>query len=438
MMPDFGPPPARARYVPNDIGPSPENWLAPRIEQVSTLITNGFVGTATPFYTDHTGVKYLYGQNVRQNYVDEAGIRYITKSFHDDQSKTRLRTGDILTVQSGHIGVTAVVPPSLDGANCHALIVTRLRKQYANPDFVSQYLNSEIGKARLRGLEVGSTILHINTKDLKKFRIPLPALAEQERIVDFLKTWDRAIETVEALIANARAQKQALMQQLLPQGTTPPKKRLPGFSGEWREVRLGNLVKEVNRDVDWDDEATYKLISVRRRSEGIFHRESLLGHEILTKAMKVALAGDFLISKMQIVHGASALVKADFDGFNISGSYIALVPKDQAKLDIGYFDWYSRTPYFYKLAYISSYGVHIEKMTFNLKSFLKQTILMPPSKAEQAAIVEQLNSAEALIGSYQSQADALRQEKAALMQQLLTGKRRVKLPENSAQESDAA
>ncbi len=270
----------------------------------------------------------------------------------------------------------------------------------------------------------------LNAKAISTLRFLLPPMWEQRAIVETLKTWDHAIEKVEALIANARTQKQALMQQLLPQGTTPPKKRLSGFSGEWQEVRLGNLVKEVSRDVDWDDEATYKLISVRRRSEGIFHRESLRGHEILTKSMKVALAGDFLISKMQIVHGASALVKANFDGFNISGSYIALVPKDQAKLDIEYFDWYSRTPYFYKLAYINSYGVHIEKMTFNLKSFLKQTIMVPQSNAEQSAIVDRLNSAEALIGVYQSQASALRREKAALMQQLLTGKRRVKLPES--------
>src|SRR3546814_7624828 len=46
---------------------------------------------------------------------------------------------------------------------------------------------------------------------------------------------------VEALIANARAQKQALMQQLLPQGTTPPKKRLPGFSGDWREAEFNEV-----------------------------------------------------------------------------------------------------------------------------------------------------------------------------------------------------
>jgi type I restriction enzyme S subunit len=295
----------------------------------------------------------------------------------------------------------------------------------------------QFNKREFERQAVGSTIKTIGLPYFKRLQICYPPYAEQSAIVEIIRTWDRAIETVEALIANARAQKQALMQQLLPQGTTQPKKRLPGFSGVWREVRLGNLVKEVNRDVDWDDDATYKLISVRRRSEGIFHRESLLGHDILTKAMKVALAGDFLISKMQIVHGASALVTADFDGFNISGSYIALVPKDQAKLDIEYFDWYSRTPYFYKLAYISSYGVHIEKMTFNLKSFLKQAILIPPSKAEQSAIVERLNSAEALIAVYRKQADALRQEKAALMQQLLTGKRRVKLPESPKGECEA-
>lgn len=311
-----------------------------------------------------------------------------------------------------------------------------LTKSAADASFLFQNLTARYDE--IRNLSNDGSQKNLSGGLLKALPILLPPPMERESIAAITATWDRAIETVEALIANARAQKQALMQQLLPQGTTPPKERLPGFSGEWREVRLGNLVKEVSRDVEWDDEATYKLISVRRRSEGIFHRESLLGHEILTKAMKVALAGDFLISKMQIVHGASALVKADFDGFNISGSYIALVPKDQATLDIEYFDWYSRTPYFYKLAYISSYGVHIEKMTFNLKSFLKQTILVPPSKAEQSAIVDRLNSAEALIGVYQSQASALRQEKAALMQQLLTGKRRVKLPESPSARSEVA
>ncbi len=268
----------------------------------------------------------------------------------------------------------------------------------------------------------------ISKGQFAKEKVLLPPLPEQQRIAEILSTWDSAIETVEALIANARAQKKALMQSLL-----TGKKRLPGFSGEWMEMAIGDLLREVSRDVEWDDEATYDLISVRRRSEGIFHRESLSGHQILTKSMKVARTGDFLISKMQVVHGASALVRPKFDGFNISGSYIALVPKDSSCLNIEYFDWFSRMPVFRQMAYFSSYGVHIEKMTFSLATFLRQRITLPADVNEQAAIVERLEAAETTIREAQNQAAALREEKSALMQQLLTGKRRVK-----AQESEVA
>src|SRR5690606_15444461 len=132
--------------------PSPLEWAAPRLSEVSTLITNGFVGTATPFYTDNSGVPYLYGTNVRANKIEDNGIRYVTREFHENQSKTALKVGDLLTVQSGHIGETAVVTEQFEGANCHALIVTRLKRNKAYPEFLSYYVNSVIGRARMKGL----------------------------------------------------------------------------------------------------------------------------------------------------------------------------------------------------------------------------------------------------------------------------------------------
>lgn len=426
MILDFGPPPARERYVPNDIGPSPETWLAPRLEQISTLITNGFVGTATPFYTDHTGVKYLYGQNVRQNYVDEDGIRYITKSFHDDQSKTRLRTGDILTVQSGHIGVTAVVPPSLDGANCHALIVTRLRKQYANPDFVSQYLNSEIGKARLRGLEVGSTILHINTKDLKKFRIPLPALAEQERIVELLKTWDRAIETVEALIATARAQKQALTQQLL-----SGKRRLPGFPEPWAWDDFADVfgrVKTKNAEGNTNVltiSAQHGLISQVEYFNKSVASDDVRGYTLLQR-------GDFAYNKSYSDGYPMGAIKSldRYDSGIVSSLYICFRLAKRG-FDHDFFRHYFEAGLFNReIAAIAQEGARNHGLlNVSVVEFF-ETSLHIPQPDEQAAIAKVINTAEAEERAYHAQLTALRQEKAALMQQLLTGKRRVKLPES--------
>ena len=409
----------------------PEGWQEATAEELCGRISVGIVIKPTQYYVNEgRGIRAFRSANIGEGFVRDSDWIYISEEGHEKNKKSALKENDILIVRTGYPGTACLLPERYEGSNCIDIIFARPDPDQVVPSYLCTFTNSEYGKKQVLDGSGGLAQQHFNVGAFKRLKLPLPPLPEQRKIAGILRTWDRAIETVEALIANARAQKQALMQQLLPQGTTPPRKRLPGFSGEWREIRLGDLVEEVSRDVDWDDDATYKLISVRRRSEGIFHRESLSGHEILTKSMKVARAGDFLVSKMQIVHGASALVKQPFDGFSISGSYIALIPKDHAKLDIEFFDWYSRTPYFYKLTYISSYGVHIEKMTFNLKSFLKKTILVPSSKAEQSAIVVQLNSAEALIGEHQQQAAALRREKAALMQQLLTGKRRVKLDDD--------
>jgi type I restriction enzyme S subunit len=157
----------------------------------------------------------------------------------------------------------------------------------------------------------------------------------------------------------------------------------------------------------------------------VFHREDLYGHQILTKTLKHTHAGDFLISKMQVVHGAMALVTPEFDGMQISGSYIALVSKNRTKLDIRFFDWLSRTQDMYRRAYQCSYGVHIEKMTFNFGLFLKELVVMPTSVEEQTMIADAMDIAQSEERWYEGEVERLQSEKKALMQQLLTGNRRV-------------
>ena len=69
-----------------------------------------------------------------------------------------------------------------------------------------------------------------------KWPFDLPPIKEQRRIAEILSTWDKAIAVQEKLVANAKANKKALMQQLL-----TGKKRLPGFKGEWKETSWSTL-----------------------------------------------------------------------------------------------------------------------------------------------------------------------------------------------------
>ncbi|MBN8684407.1 MAG: restriction endonuclease subunit S [Chitinophagales bacterium] len=256
-------------------------------------------------------------------------------------------------------------------------------------------------------------------------RLPcLPPLPEQRAITACLSTWDTAIRKSNQLLAQKELRKKWLMQQLL-----TGKKRLKGFEGAWKEYTYEQLLKVVKRPVEWNDAHLYNLISVRRRSGGIFLREALYGHQIKVKDLRTANEGDFLFSKMQILHGASALVTKEFAGAKISGSYIAVVAKDARLLNMEYFQWYSQLPYFYHQTYVSSYGVHIEKMTFDFDAFLTLEIKLPTLE-EQTAIAHILQTADQEIQLLKARVEKLKEQKKGMMQMLLSGKIRLNIKKN--------
>lgn len=400
----------------------PEGWKEVSLAEVAASpISYGVVQAGEAV---EGGVPCVRVVDMASGRLDPRSMITTTEEISRSYSRTILKEGDILIALRGIIGSAAIAPKELNGCNLTRGIARLSPKaaQYSS-QLLLQALNAPRFKNYIGRQANGSALQEISIATLRKARIAIPPLAEQKRIAEILSIWDRAIEMTEKLIANSEAQKKALMQQLL-----TGKKRLPGFCGEWRAVRYGDVLKEIKRPVRWSDEDTYNLISVRRRSGGAFHRESLRGSDILTKSMHISKSGDFVISKMQILHGASAVIPHAFDGFHISGSYISLVPR-RPDFDIRFIGWVSKTPRFYHQTYISSYGVHIEKMTFILEDFLDWNFLCPPTKAEQGAIADALDAAEVLQADLKRHRGQLLREKAALMQQLLTGKRRVRVAE---------
>lgn len=401
----------RERYTPNDVGPSPLEWKAPRLSEVSTLITNGFVGTATPFYTDITGVPYLYGTNVRANKLETNEIRYVTREFHTAQSKTALKAGDLLTVQSGHIGETAVVTDQFHGANCHALIVTRLKQEKADPHYLCFYVNSEIGRARMKGLEVGSTILHINTKDLKKFRVLLPSLPEQKKIAQILSTWDKAISVTEKLLANSQQQKKALMQQLL-----TGKKRLLDengvrFSGEWVYLTFDNAFIVANKKSTQVKSSDYlQSGSIPIIDQGQSRIAGYCNNLEVYSDVPVIVFGDHTrcVKWIEFVFCPGA------DGTQVIKTSKILEPK------LGYY-------------LLSNTDIPNLGYSRHMRELKEKDFRLPLDIKEQQKIAAVLSAADAEISTLEKKLACLRDEKKALMQQLLTGKRRVKVDEAVAE-----
>lgn len=377
----------------------PSDWEVLRLEDACSHFKSGFGITSENIAEE--GIYPVYGGN---------GLRGFTDTFTHE--------GDFLL-----IGRQGALCGNIQRVSDKVYISEHAIAVQPNSHNNLDYLAYKLEHKNLNRLSESSAQPGLAVEKLLRLKVEFPPLPEQKAIAQVLSTADAAIHTTEKLIAQKELHKKWLMQQLL-----TGKKRLKGFGGEWLEYTFEKLLKVVKRHVKWDDNELYKLISVRRRSGGIFFREALYGHQIKVKDLRDTEVGDFLFSKMQIVHGASALVTKEFEGAKISGSYIATVAKDSKLLNMEFFNWYSQLPYFYHQALISSYGVHIEKMTFDFDTFLQLEMKLP-SIEEQTAIAQVLQAADKEISLLKAKAEKLREQKKGLMQVLLTGKKRLKFQE---------
>jgi type I restriction enzyme S subunit len=203
-------------YKQTEVGEIPEDWGIEPLGKITTLMTNGFVGPVIRHYAKNDdGVLYIQGYNVEENSFNFHGIKYVTEEFHRAHMKSCLREGDLLTIQTGEVGLTTIVPPTLTGSNCHALIISRFDKNTSS-HYVSYYLNSKPGRARLRLIETGTTMKHLNVGDMLYFTVPLPpTLEEQTAIAEILSDMDAEIRAVEEKLSKARAVKAGMMSELL-------------------------------------------------------------------------------------------------------------------------------------------------------------------------------------------------------------------------------
>ena len=398
-------------YKQTAVGIIPQEWEVKRLGSIAKCFSGG---------TPKSESEEMYGGTIPfirsgEIHGDKTAL-YLTDDGLCKSSAKMVNVGDLIFALYGaNSGDCAI--SQINGAINQAILCIR-SLSVINP-FLQPYLELQKDRFIAKYLQGGQG--NLSGEIVCSYTMPVPPMEEQRKIAEILGVWDEAIEKQSRLIEKLELRKRALMQRLLTGRT-----RLPGFTTPWQKVSYSEILKEVKRNMTWNDNEEYDLISVKRRSGGLFHRDRLLGKDIKTKNLRPAKFGDFLISKMQIVHGASGLVTEEFDGMKISGSYIALVAKSREKVDMNFINWYSQTPYFYHQTYVSSYGVHIEKMTFDLESFMSMNIILPPLP-EQKAIAEVLTAANNEIATHRKKLDALRLQKRGLMQQLLTGKTRVKI-----------
>ena len=336
-----------------------------------------------------------------------------------------IRRGDILfnrTNSFALVGKSAVVADDADVVFASYLVRLRV-KELADFRYVGHWFCCAPAQSRMKQLAtLGVSQCNINPTALRRdLSIPLPPKRVQRKVADILGTWDEALEKLDALIAAKERRKKALMQQLL----TGKRRFHEHKASPWRKLQISKVLRCVFRPVQVNEDASLDLVSLRRRCGGLFRRPQVVASEYKTQDLHALMAGDFLVSKRQVVHGAWALVGPEFAGALVSKEYSILINHAPDVFETRFFAWLCKTPRMIHLTRVASTGVHLEKLIFDSDVFLREVIRIPSVLAEQAAVADILDAADAELRLLRKQREAFDLQKRGLMQQLLTGRVRV-------------
>ncbi len=369
-------------------------------DTTNEIFWNGNINWCTP--TDITklnGSKYI-GETVVK--ISDAGLK--------NSSATLLPKGSVIVCTRATIGKAAISVEEISTNQGFKNIIPNDKKVDLEFLYYS-IINSEHELLRLGN---GSTFLEVPKSDFEKFKIPLPPIPEQKAIAQVLSTADTAIHTTEKLIAQKELSKKWLMQQLL-----TGKKRLKGFGGEWKEVPLSEMFSERNETKYFD----LPLLSIGQN--GVYPQDESIKKDTSNddkSKYKRICPGDIGYNTMRMWQGRSAL--SGLEGI-VSPAYTVVTPKKNA--DSLFFSYLFKMPKMTNLFWRNSQGLVDDTLNCKYKDFSIVRAVLPQTKEEQTAIAQVLQAADKEISLLKAKAEKLREQKKGLMQQLLTGKVRLKI-----------
>ncbi|MEK8024549.1 restriction endonuclease subunit S [Pseudaquabacterium rugosum] len=416
----------------------PEGWHSSTLGEIARITSGGTPDRSEPSYWGGD-VPWVTTGEIQFNTITDTAEK-ITAAGLKNSSAKLFPPGTLLMAMYGQ-GKTRgqVAKLGIEAATNQACAAIHLHDG-CSPDFFFQLLTSQY--TTIRELGNAGTQQNLSGGILKAVTVAVPPLDEQRRIASILAAWDDATVLTQSLLANRRVQWQALLAATLhlppanpsaeggadnggyPASVQPGIPNLSATPEGWRRIPLMRHLTEVRRPAGLRAGETYRLITVKRSRGGVELRETLTGDEIKTPSQFYVREGDFLISKRQIVHGACGIVPAELDGAVVSNEYAVL--NSDGQIDLKFLRYLSESRYFQQTCFHSSIGVHVEKMIFKTERWLKWPFNIPPLP-EQRRIVGILDLARREVELLERQIQGLRQEKAALMADLLTGKRRVRL-----------
>lgn len=401
----------------------PKEWDIQPLSEIATVTSGGTPSRTKPEYWQNGTVPWIRTTEVQNCVLNPEDVKeYISEQGLKNSSAKLVPAGTILLAMIGQGKTRGQVALLKFEASTNQNAATIVFNKDQEPEF---HFNFLLGQYKnIRGMSNSAGQSNLSGALVKAIKVPVPPLPEQKKIAQILSIWDKAITTTEQLLANSQQQKKALMQQLL-----TGKKRLldnsgSRFSGEFKRYQFSEVLEVDVKSISskTPDNFEFNYISLSDVERGVINKK-LDRHSYKSapsRARRVVSEKDILLATVRPNLQAFAQITKENTTCIASTGFSVLTAKDDTCSDYVYQYLFSA----HITGQINALVVGTNYPAINSSDVLGLNIYCPKLE-EQQKIASVLSSIDQEIDSLQKKIEALKQEKKAMMQQLLTGKRRV-------------
>ncbi|SHI55535.1 restriction endonuclease subunit S [Flavobacterium haoranii] len=414
----------KGQYKKTPIGLIPEEWEIKELGEVTNYI-KGYAFKSNMF--SDKGVRIIRISDTTSNSIKEEGAMYIDSKNAFNYKKWELKSDDLVFTTVGSrppmydsmVGKVIKIEKKHEGSLLNQNAVIIRTKDIANQQFVFNQFKEK------RYLDFIETIVRgnanqvsITLEDLFKYPLVFPPLPEQKKIAEILSTWDNAIDNCKKIIKKLKKRNKGLAQQLL-SGET----RVSGFVDSWKMKQLSECLAYTPREIDKPKES-FLALGIRSHGKGVFHKPNFEPSAIAMEKLYEVKENDLIVNITFAWEQAVAIVSKEDEGGLVSHRFPTYTFKVD-KASPTFFRYFILEKRFKFLLELISPGGAGRNRVMSKTDFLKLELKLP-SVQEQNAIANILDNATNELKQYEQKLANLQLQKKGLMQQLLTGKVRVK------------
>ncbi len=391
-------------------------------------------GVVQPGEHDPDGIPLVRGGDFSSGWRPLEEYRRVSPEVERPFSRARLKRGDLVITIKGDVGTAAIVPDFLEGANIsqtNARLAIDPKK--AKAEIILSFLQSRSGRKQIAAVTQVGAQPGLIFRDIQGFRLWLPTLPEQRKISEILRTWDEAIEKLEALRAAKLRRHRALTHSLV-FGTHQLDRfrttdevaahRWFTLPATWVIKPIGKLAREISERNG--DAEQHEVLSCSKYDGFVlsleYFKKQVFSADL--SGYKKIWRGDFGFPSNHVEEGSIGL--QNLTDVGVVSPIYTVFRFTPEKVDADYAFAVLKTGLYRHIFEVSTSASVDRRGSLRWSEFSKLPFPLP-SLAEQKAIAEVLRTAQTDLDALNTEIEALTRQKRGLMQKLLTGEWRVKV-----------